>query len=81
MPLIAGVALLGMFGAGAQDPQVAVTDPTNVLSHALGFVMGALVGLAVATTRGARWLAAIPAWLAAVITPAAVAFAWILALR
>lgn len=81
VPLIAGVALLGMFGAGAQDPEVAVTDPTNVLSHALGFVMGAALGLVVATTRGARWVAAIPAWLAAVITPAALAFAWMLALR
>jgi rhomboid protease GluP len=81
VPLIAGVALLGMFGAGAQDPEVAATDPTNVLSHALGFVMGALMGLVVATTRGARWIAAIPAWLAAVITPAAIALAWALALR
>jgi membrane associated rhomboid family serine protease len=83
VPLIAGVALLGMFGAGAQDPQgaVNVTDSTNVLSHALGFAMGALLGLAVATTRGARWLAAIPAWLAAAMTPAAVAGAWLLALR
>lgn len=81
VPLIAGVALLGMFGAGAQDPQEPVTDPTNVLSHALGFAMGAVLGLAVATTRGARWLAAIPAWLAAVLIPAALLGAWSLALR
>lgn len=81
VPLIAGVALLGMFGAGAQDPQQPVTDPTNVLSHALGFAMGALLGLAVATARGARWLAAIPAWLAATLTPAALLGAWALALR
>jgi membrane associated rhomboid family serine protease len=81
VPLIAGVALLGMFGAGAQDPQAPITDPTNVLSHALGFAMGALLGLGVATARGARWLAAIPPWLAAVLTPAALLGAWTLAMR
>jgi membrane associated rhomboid family serine protease len=80
VPLIAGVALLGMFGAGAQDPQAPVTDPTNVLSHALGFAMGAVLGAAVATTRGARWLDTIPAWMAALGTPAVVLFAWVLAL-
>jgi rhomboid protease GluP len=81
VPLVAGVALLGMFGAGAQDPQAPITDPTNVLSHALGFAMGALLGLAVATMRGARWLAAMPAWLAALLTPAALLGAWALAMR
>ena len=81
VPLIAGVALLGMFGAGAQDPRAPITDPTNVLSHALGFAMGALLGLGVATARGARWLAAIPRWLAAVLTPAALLGAWTLTMH
>jgi rhomboid protease GluP len=81
VPLIAGVALLGMFGAGAQDPQSTVSDSTNVLSHALGFIMGALFGLAVATRRGARWLQAMPAWVAAAAMPAALLLAWFLALR
>jgi membrane associated rhomboid family serine protease len=80
VPLIAGIALLGMFGAGAQDPEAPVTDPTNVLSHALGFAMGALLGAAVATARGARWLDAIPAWLAALVSPATLFLAWALAL-
>jgi membrane associated rhomboid family serine protease len=80
-PLIAGVALLGMFGAGAQDPQSAVSDSTNVLSHALGFLIGAMLGFAVATRRAERWLEAIPGWLAAVVTPAALLLAWFLALH
>ncbi len=79
-PMVAGIALLGMFGAGGQDPEAPLTDPVNVLSHALGFAMGGLLGLAVATTRGARWLQAIPAALAAFITPAALLVAWALAL-
>ncbi len=80
-PLVAGVALLGMFGAGGQDPEAPLTDPVNVLSHALGFTMGGLLGLAVATPRGARWLQAIPSPLAALMTPLALAIAWALALR
>jgi rhomboid protease GluP len=81
VPLIAGVALLGMFGAGSQDPAAPVTDPTNVLSHALGFATGALLGVAVATERGARWLEIVPAWLAASLPPLAVLVAWTLALH
>lgn len=81
VPLIAGVGLLGMFGAGGQDPQAAVTDPTNVLSHALGFVSGALLGLAVATGRGARLLVAVPRWLAAVAVPSLLLLAWARALQ
>jgi len=81
VPLIAGVALLGMFGAGSQDPAAPVTDPTNVLSHALGFVMGALLGVGVATVRGARWLEAVPVWFAASAPPATLLLAWTLALH
>jgi membrane associated rhomboid family serine protease len=80
-PLIAGIALLGMFGAGAQDPEAPVSDPTNVLSHALGFLTGALLGFAVATRTGARLLDAMPAWVAAAILPAWLLVAWTLALH
>jgi membrane associated rhomboid family serine protease len=80
-PLIAGIALLGMFGAGGQDPQSAPTATTNVLSHALGFITGALLGFAVATRHGGRWLEAIPWWLAAAAIPATLLLAWTLALQ
>jgi hypothetical protein len=79
-PLVAGVAMLGFFGAGAADPAAQDADPTNVLSHALGFLCGVAWGVLVATRRGARALEAIPAWLAGIAVPAAVAFAWGLAL-
>lgn len=80
-PLIAGVALLGLFGAGAQDPQAAVSSPTNVLSHALGFAMGALLGLAVAARTGARCIESLPAWVAAAVLPAGLMLAWYVALH
>jgi SNF family Na+-dependent transporter len=51
-----------------------------VLSHALGFIIGALFGLLAATRCGTRWLDALPAWIAAIITPAVVLLAWIVAL-
>lgn len=80
VPLVAGLGLLGMFGAGAAEPGAEAADPTNVLSHALGFGSGALLGAVVATRRVARGLAAIPAWIAASVALGSVAVAWILAL-
>lgn len=79
-PLIAGVTMLGFFGAGGQDPESgSIADPTNVLSHALGFIAGVAVGAAVATRRGSAWLVALPAWLAAALTIATVIISWALA--
>jgi rhomboid protease GluP len=77
VPLVAGIAVLAMLGAGDGEP--AGNDHTNVVSHALGFVMGALAGVAVATERGARWLGAIPPWVAAVIAIGQVVMAWTMA--
>lgn len=79
-PLIAGVAMLGLFGGGAEDPQGAIADPTNVLSHALGFASGVALGALAATARGAALLRAVPAWLAATVALGAIAAAWGLAL-
>ncbi|MET0282703.1 MAG: rhomboid family intramembrane serine protease [Steroidobacteraceae bacterium] len=80
-PLIAGVTMLGFFGAGGQDPEGGIADPTNVLSHVLGFASGVALGAAVATRRGAAWLGAIPAWLATAASLAAIALSWTQALR
>jgi rhomboid protease GluP len=80
-PLIAGIAMLGFFGGGGEDPQGGIADPTNVLSHALGFAAGVAFGVLVATTRGAAWLRRLPAWAAGCGVLAAIALAWTLALR
>lgn len=79
-PLIAGVTMLGFFGAGGQDPESGgIADPTNVLSHALGFIAGVALGAGVASRRGAAWLAAIPAWLAAGLSMVTIGISWALA--
>lgn len=78
VPLVAGVAVLAMLGAGDAEPQG--NDHTNVLSHALGFATGALAGIAVATERGGRWLGMIPTWMAAVLAAGQVLAAWTIAL-
>ncbi|MEO6080101.1 MAG: rhomboid family intramembrane serine protease [Steroidobacteraceae bacterium] len=85
VPLVAGIAVLALFGAGdAQMGGVAApaegADHTNVLSHALGFITGALAGVAVATARGSRLMRGIPTWLAAVIAAGPLVAGWAIAL-
>lgn len=78
VPLVAGIAVLAMLGAGESDPMS--EGNTNVLSHALGFAMGALTGIAVASEIGGRWLAAMPSWMVAIVAVGQVPIAWMLTL-
>ena len=77
VPLVAGVAVLAMLGSGEGEP--AGNDHTNVVSHALGFVMGALTGILTATERGSRWVASTAPWLAGAIAIGQVLVAWTMA--
>jgi rhomboid protease GluP len=77
-PLVAGLVLLGMFGSG--DPQEQGASPTNVLSHALGFMAGLGWGAAFAAQRGEALLNRVPPWLATVLTTGTVLGAWAVAL-
>jgi membrane associated rhomboid family serine protease len=82
-PLVAGIAVLALSGAGdsgADEFLMKSDNHTNVLSHGLGFIAGALAGIAVATTRGDRLLRAVPTWIAIVMAAAPLAAAWIMAL-
>ncbi len=82
-PLVAGIAVLalsGAGGAGADGSPIESDNHTNVLSHALGFIAGALAGVAVATTRGDRLLRTVPTWIAMLIAVAPLVVAWIMAL-
>jgi rhomboid protease GluP len=77
VPLVAGVAVLAMLGSGEGEP--AGNDHTNVVSHALGFVTGALTGILTATERGSRWIASTAPWLATTIAIGQVLVAWTMA--
>jgi membrane associated rhomboid family serine protease len=85
-PLVAGIVVLALFGGGggdpqaAADPQVAGDNHTNVLSHALGFVTGALAGVAAATASGARLLLITPTWVAAAVAAGPLLVSWSVAL-
>jgi rhomboid protease GluP len=88
-PLVAGVAMLGFFGAGSNVPVAGMPAPdpflledagsTNVLSHLLGFGCGVVAGAVAASARGARAIRSLPTWLAAAIPPVVLAIAWGLA--
>jgi rhomboid protease GluP len=68
---VAGVILLGFTGAGGER--------TDVLAHLTGFMTGAIAGLLHATWRVPRSTSA--QLVAAMASLAAVAGAWMLALR
>jgi len=82
VPLVAGIAVLAMLGAGEAGPDTTgahVEGHTNVLSHALGFATGALAGIAVATERGGKWLGKMPTWAAALLALGQVVVPWMMA--
>ena len=88
-PLVAGLAMLGFFGAGSSVPVAGMPLPqplpfeepesTNVLSHLLGFICGVGVGAMAAGVRGGRLLASLPAWVAVAGTVAPLLLAWLFA--
>jgi rhomboid protease GluP len=77
-PLVAGLVLLGWFGIGDQDPNAVAT--TDVVAHALGFLMGVLLGVLVAPPRVRAITARIAQWLAGAAALACLAIAWAVAL-
>jgi rhomboid protease GluP len=77
VPLLAGIAVLALFGGGEAQQQTDAT--TNVLSHALGFAVGAGAGAVVAGARGAASLARLPASVAMSATGGLLIVAWMLA--
>jgi rhomboid protease GluP len=78
-PLVAGIVLLGWFGIGDEDPNAAAA--TDVVAHALGFLMGVLLGVLVAQPRVRAVTARIPQWLAGALALASIAVAWGFALH
>lgn len=72
-PLIAGVVLLGWFGSAGEG--------TDVVAHALGFMVGAMFGVLVALPAIATPLQRVPQWFSGAVALASLAAAWACALQ
>jgi membrane associated rhomboid family serine protease len=75
-PLVCGVVLLAWFGSGSDEG----AGQVDVIAHALGFIVGALLGLLAARPRVRPLLQRIPQWLTGLLALAQIAIAWRLAL-
>ncbi len=71
-PLIAGVVLLGWFGSAGEG--------TDLVAHALGFVVGCLLGATIATRGVEALLNRVPQWLSGLVAVAMLSLAWAYAL-
>jgi len=71
-PLVAGVILLGWLGSAGEG--------TDLVAHALGFVIGTLIGATAALPAAQRALERVPEWIAGLAALAALGLAWVCAL-
>ncbi len=72
-PLVAGVVLLGWTGSAGEG--------TDLVGHLSGFIVGVVLGAAVAVPRVQIQVNRVPQWLTGAAALASVAFAWFCALR
>jgi rhomboid protease GluP len=79
-PLVGGVVLLGWFGTGGGD-EINQVVHTDVVAHALGFMVGVMLGAVAAQAWARRFTALLPQWLAGLGAVASIAIAWGCALR
>jgi len=71
-PLVAGVILLGWFGSAGEG--------TDLVAHAMGFTLGAVLGAAAAVPAVDALLNRVPQWISGFLALASLAVAWTLAL-
>jgi rhomboid protease GluP len=74
-PLVGGVVLLGWFGSGGGEDPNAVTQ-IDIVAHAVGFVVGCMLGALAAQPRARQALARVPQWLSGMAALASIAIAW-----
>jgi rhomboid protease GluP len=79
-PLVGGIVLLGWFGTGGGEDSETVVS-TDIVAHAGGFLIGVLLGAAVAQRWTQRLLRRLPQWLSGLMAFASILIAWICALR
>ncbi|HEY1726183.1 MAG TPA: rhomboid family intramembrane serine protease [Steroidobacteraceae bacterium] len=84
-PLVGGVVLLGWFGTGGDAGDITAGEAAPVLqvdivAHALGFLVGGLLGVAAAQPPLRVWLSRAPQWALGLAAWASIAIAWSFAL-
>lgn len=84
-PLVAGALLLGWMGTGGlsgiDKPEVIAASTTDIVAHASGFFVGAVLGAAAAVSAVRTRLARVPQWASGIAAVAIVAVAWAFALN
>jgi len=82
-PLVGGVVLLGWFGSGGGgdgDLDAAAATQVDIVAHAIGFMVGCLLGALAAKPALGRLLDRVPQWIAGVAALGSIAIAWACAL-
>jgi rhomboid protease GluP len=83
-PLVAGALLLGWLGTGGLDgtdkPEVIAASTTDIVAHATGFFVGAVLGAGAAVTAVRKRLARVPQWASGIAAAGVIAIAWSVAL-
>jgi membrane associated rhomboid family serine protease len=72
-PLVAGIALLGWLGTAGEG--------TDLVAHALGFIMGCVLGVLAAQRSIGRFLARVPQWPGGLLAIGSLAVAWACAMQ
>jgi hypothetical protein len=81
---VAGALLLGWLGtgglSGTDPPDVVAGSTTDIVAHATGFFVGAVLGATAAFTAIRRQLARVPQWASGIVAAGVIAIAWSVAL-
>ena len=83
-PLVAGALLLGWLGtgglSGTDKPEVIAASTTDIVAHATGFIVGAVLGAVAAISVIRKRLAQLPQWASGTAAIGVIAVAWSIAL-
>ena len=83
-PLVAGALLLGWLGtgglSGTDKPEVIAASTTDIVAHATGFIVGAVLGAVAAISVVRKRLAQLPQWASGTAAIGVIAVAWSIAL-
>jgi membrane associated rhomboid family serine protease len=83
-PLVAGALLLGWMGtgglSGTDKPEVIAASTTDIVAHASGFFVGAVLGATAAVSAIRVRLARMPQWASGIAAIGIIAGAWAVAL-